>query len=269
MNALAIILVVTVSAATTGSSGSREPEVSEPAEPAVSEPAEPGTEAPGPKQAARSMAAQGEAAFSEGRYDAASEAYRQAYALDPVPIFLFAWARSEQEAGRCEQAIEVYQRFIASGPPAEDVDRANLEVGRCYGELSAAKPEPEPEPEPQVQPQPEPESPPDEPRTVRAPWLRDPWGGALFAAGVAGLGTGLGLYFQATVEERRAQQAATTDEFREASRRATTLSGAGIVGFAVGGALVVGSVIRYAVVARRPRVAIAAGPRSAAVRVRF
>src|SRR5215210_4764777 len=91
---------------------------------------------------ARTEAARGEAAFALGRFEEASAAYARAYALEPVPAFLFARARSEQEAGRCAAAIEVYRAFIDTGPPAPDIDRANLEIGRCYGETRNVEPPP-------------------------------------------------------------------------------------------------------------------------------
>lgn len=236
-------------------------------------------EPPGdPRERARALARRGEASFSAGRYDEASEAYRDAHGLDPVPFFLFAWARSEQEAGRCQEAIELYQRFIATGPPPEDVDRANLEVGRCYGQLSSgasaaeaeSESESEAESEAEVSPEVDPEPTlADDPRRPRAPWLRDPWGGVMLATGVAVISVGTGLYLQAQVDARRAARARTTDEFRSASRRATVLSGGGIAGFSVGSALVVGAVVRYVVVGTRPRVEPVAGLRSVGLRMRF
>lgn len=218
-------------------------------------------------KAAREFAAQGEAEFEQGHYDEASAAYRQAYEHDPVPVFLFAWARSEQEAGRCRGAIEIYQHFIAAGPPAGDVDRAHLEVGRCYRRLEAAAEEAEDSPLAEADPPPEADPP--EPASPRAAWVRDAWGGGLLAAGVVGLATGTGLYLQAHADRRRAERATTTDEFRSASERATRFSAGGIAGFALGSALVVGAVVRYALVARQSRVTVIAGRRSVGVRVRF
>ncbi|MCA9708360.1 MAG: hypothetical protein KDK70_21095, partial [Myxococcales bacterium] len=85
---------------------------------------------------------------------------------------------------------------------------------------------------------------------------------------VTALSVGTGLYLQALADDRRAAKAGTTDEFRTASQRALTLSGAGIAGFTVGSALVVGAVVRYVVVARRrPRSTTAASP--FVLRVRF
>ncbi len=230
------------------------------------------------QQRARALAGEGEAHFVAGRYDEASDAYRRAHALHATPLFLFAWARSEQEAGRCDHAIELYQQFLSTGPPPADTDRANLEVGRCYGQLPQGTEPPvegEPDDTPVVEPEPEDEGEPlprsaEREREPSAPWLRDPWAGAMLATGVTTLAVGAGLYLQARSDDRRARGASTTDEFRAATSRATRFSAGGIVGFSVGGALVAGAVIRYAIVGRRQsRVGVAAGPRSVTFSVRF
>ena len=200
---------------------------------------------------ARDEAARGEALFAEGRFDEASAAYGRAYALDPFPPFLFARARSEQEAGRCADAIDLYREFIATGPPAPDVDRANMEIGRCYPETRTADP-----PAPRVEPSARApaDAPPAEPRTRPRPnprWIHDPVGGGVLGAGLVVLATGLGLFFAGDAAGHKAADAATTDDFRPKIRHARALEGTGIAAMSVGSALLVAAITRFAVVARK------------------
>jgi tetratricopeptide (TPR) repeat protein len=201
-------------------------------------------------QAARTEAARGEALFAEGRFDEASAAYERAYELDPFAPFLFARARSEQEAGRCDSAIELYRQFIATQPPQADVDRANMEIGRCYGETRAADPPPRDAPVPPPIPVKPPADPPAPPRDA---WHKDPAGGALLGVGLVVLATGLGLFLAGDATHQRAAQAETTDAFRKQIGRGRALVGSGIAGISLGSALIVGAIARYAVLARKAR----------------
>jgi tetratricopeptide (TPR) repeat protein len=78
----------------------------------------------------------GMARFAARDWEAAERAFRAAYALDPRPDTLFAQAQATRLAGRCDEAIGLYQRFIAGGPARQQVEAARLSIARC--ETSAA-----------------------------------------------------------------------------------------------------------------------------------
>lgn len=202
--------------------------------------------------AARSEAARGETLFAEQRFEEASAAYERAYALDPFAPFLFARALCEQKAGRCEAAIDLYREFIATEPPQMDVDRANMEIGRCVTETAAAGPLPPPAEEVAIA------QPADRPRPSHPPppsiaWHRDPAGAALLSVGLVALASGLGLFLAGDASGRRADRAQTTDDFRLMVGRARALHGTGIAGISVGSGFIIGAIARYAIVSRKGR----------------
>lgn len=203
---------------------------------------------------AEAEAARGEALFLERRFEEASAAYERAYELKPTPAYLFARARCEQEAHRCAKAIEIYERFKETNPSVSDLDRANMEIGRCHSEVGPAAPRPKPAvvaPAPPIAvdpPLPPPPPPPPPPNAIH-----DPVGGGLLGAGLIVLATGLGLFFAGDATNRRADRAATTDDFRKLTGRARTLEGVGIAGISVGSVLLVAAITRFAIVARRAK----------------
>ncbi|MCA9720603.1 MAG: hypothetical protein KC468_38425, partial [Myxococcales bacterium] len=97
--------------------------------------------------------------YTAGEYEEAIREFRSGYAIDPSPMFLFAWAQAERLTGDCLRAAELYRRFIATDPPEQQVAAAEAHIDSC-SELAAteaaseqeqedaAEPEPEPEPEP-------------------------------------------------------------------------------------------------------------------------
>lgn len=190
-----------------------------------------------------------EEAFRRGDYEETYEQFKQAYAVEPDPAFLFAQGRALQEAGRFQDAIEAFERYLGTGPAPEQARKAYDRIQQCRAALPTT-PQPQPEPPPQPEPAPEPvPAEPEEP--VRpAPWHRDPLGGAL-------LGTGLALFAGGGVlvgvgAQRRMTAEAQRDEggFRQQLRSSNVLQGVGI-GVAVGGGLLItGAVLRYMKVRR-------------------
>lgn len=213
-----------------------------------------------------------------GRYDEAAVAYAEAWVSQPAPDILYDWAQVERLSGHCEQAVELYDRFLAmddGGRPSEQyadlyypedwsrmVGRATEMRERCRVELEdeaasqteAETPEQEPPPEPTVVA-------PDEPAVEPGPsiedeppprsWRRDPAGIALVSTGASLLGAGIGLMVAAEVHDATARDQPSHDEFLQRIDTAATEQLVGIVALGVGGAVAVGGVIRFAVVARR------------------
>ena len=64
------------------------------------------------QEEAAHLAAQGLASSLRGEFEAASGLYRQAFALDPAPEYLYSAARSEHQAGQCQVAIADYATLL-------------------------------------------------------------------------------------------------------------------------------------------------------------
>jgi tetratricopeptide (TPR) repeat protein len=71
------------------------------------------------KPEARALLDAGLGHYAAKDYEAAIAAFRRGYELDARAEFLFAWAQAERLSGDCASAIELYEMFIASGPPPE------------------------------------------------------------------------------------------------------------------------------------------------------
>lgn len=54
-----------------------------------------------------------------------------AYALDPRPEILFAWAQAARLQGDCAAARGLFERFNATGPPEAQVQAAELAMAKC------------------------------------------------------------------------------------------------------------------------------------------
>ena len=203
-----------------------------------------------------------EDAFRAQDYDAARDGFTDAYAKYGTKRLLWALAQSERLSGQCRDAIGHYEELIERDPGQDVAQQAADNIKLCEDKL-ADEPEPPPQPEPQPQPSPPDPGPPrpeakppaDAPPPTDAPriWYRDPWGAVLVAGGVASLALGGGLYGTARADEKRANNASDVDDYATTIERAATFSRAGIALFAVGGALTVAGIIRYAVVASKGR----------------
>lgn len=188
------------------------------------------------------------AAWKEKRWDAAADAFEQAYVLDPRPEYVFAKAQARRFAGDCERAIADYREFIELAPPPAAIEEARGHIASCGGE---AEPAPTPAPAPRVEPTPPPAVDPPPPAPQPRPWFRDPAGHALLWSGVAIAATGGGLLGEGLARRQRAEVADSEEEYRDARRGGETLYLVGIPLLSVGGALVIASIVRFAVVARK------------------
>lgn len=204
-------------------------------------------------------AARAEAHFSAGEYEQAIDALHDAYAHEPDPAFVFAEGSALQELGRYAEAIEVYERFLALAPPKAQAQTAFQRIQACRAALGEREPDPASEPKPpattpEPESQPVAEAAPPEP-TPRAlpprPWHRDVPGGVLLGVGLSLAATGGVLVGIGAARHGSADEAASEGSFRDDLRGSMTMQGVGI-GLAVsGGALLVGSIVRYAIVRRR------------------
>src|SRR5262245_15171362 len=68
-------------------------------------------------------------------FEQAKREYRAAYEAQPRPEFLWAIGQAERVSGRCESAIEAYQRFLATAPNAERSVLAGEHIAYCKKQL--------------------------------------------------------------------------------------------------------------------------------------
>jgi tetratricopeptide (TPR) repeat protein len=183
----------------------------------------------------------------------------QAYEQSKRPDILFGIARIHVDRGNCAKAIDVYRAFLESkpkpGPRSTQV--ATQKIAECQKILATAeppKPEPVPEPAPVPAPVVEPprrEQPPAAPRVVLRPWYTDVVGDVLVIGGLAGLGVGAYLFTAAgsDVDAANAGGAGgvTAAEYIALRDRADRRYMYATIGAGVGGALLIGGILKYAI----------------------
>jgi hypothetical protein len=174
------------------------------------------------------------AAHAKGDFDTASKELEAAYAIDPAPALLYAWAQAKRLGGRCSEALGLYQRFLDTKPTEAQVAATKTGIELCEKELAKAPAPPPPPPSPP-------------PRDDGPPaWYKDPIGGALTVGGAAGLGVGLGFVIASRRSEARARDARFRDDFGELLDEATTRRRIGLISMGVGAALLGGGIYIYA-----------------------
>jgi tetratricopeptide (TPR) repeat protein len=188
------------------------------------------------------------AAWKDRRWPDAADAFARAYELDPRPQYVFARAQALRFAGECELAIVHYREFIALAPPQAAIDEARGHIATCGGQPDegATTSEPTP-PAPRVEPTPTVVAPVVEPPPRRL-WWRDPAGHALGWSGLAIAAVGAGLLGEGLARRERGERANDEQSYRDARQGGKTLLYAGIPLASIGGALVLASVIRFAVI---------------------
>jgi tetratricopeptide (TPR) repeat protein len=203
------------------------------------------------------IVARAESAYLAERWEEASTAFAEAYAIDPNPVYLYARAQAERLAGRCTTALDLYDRYLESRPPDEAAHEARINRARC--EVAVPKNGPPGAPEPDTATAGD--------RTPERPWYRDPIGGAL--VGVGGLSTIVGgsVLGIAIAQDARAIDSSTEGEFVDAKDRARVRHRVGIALISVGAALLVAGAVRWTLVARRrPNRRATLGPAGLGVR---
>ena len=233
---------------------------------------------------AQAKLAEAQAAFEEEDYAAAARAIEAAYLIEPKDALLYPWAQAERQRGNCDAAVELYQRFIESDPGPDFVEAAQQNIDRCEEESAAdedmvvlddeeddfaggavvgaeddtddflgddteedvaEEPLPEPDPAPVAAPT----KTDDEPKAKK--WYADPLGGVLVGVGVVGIGVGAGLLGVASSSAGKVDDEESNEDYLAARDRATGLRNGGVAALSVGGALLLGGIIRYAVVAKK------------------
>ena len=94
-------------------------------QPAVhAQPAQPAQPDKATRQAAKAYVDAGLAAQNRGDHDTAITFYSKAYELVSHPVLLFNIAQAHRLAGRMEQAVDFYQKFLATNPAGPEAQIA-------------------------------------------------------------------------------------------------------------------------------------------------
>jgi hypothetical protein len=115
---------------------------------------------PTPAQQASAVAAAGAKLYAATDYMRAAARFDDAYALDPLPQYLFNAAQSYRLANSCELAADRYAKFLDAAHDAQNVDKVRSDLDDMRA--CAAKEHPAPPPTP-VTPPPPPVTPPPAP----------------------------------------------------------------------------------------------------------
>ncbi len=78
-------------------------------------------------------------------FEAASLEFKAAYAIEPEPFLLYSWGQAERYAGNCDRVIDLFNRYIASGPSEQDAANARERIEECGGTVGTPEAEAEPE----------------------------------------------------------------------------------------------------------------------------
>ena len=199
-------------------------------------------------KAAKAAFDRGVAAYQKGDFEGASEALGQSYKLEPDIETLFAWAQSERQQNKCESAIDLYKKLLATDMPGENKAAVQTKLDECKAIIAAKtgtidKPIDAPTQEPPVEPVREPERALEPRPEGKAPWWKDPIGDTLTIGGVIGLGVGgYFLYSASQAEDKSMEQHAS---FESEQEKAESRGKLGVILTITGGALVVGGIVRY------------------------
>jgi len=210
-------------------------------------------------------------AFDAEDYAAAIPELKSAYALEPNPLLLYAWAQAERFNGNCRRALELYKRYLETGPADKQRQLAEANVVDCEAELGedataagtgdatgdtttdgtdttdgggedtdGGTP-------------PGPPKPPGTDESTTKPWYKDWLAPTLGGAGLAAAGTGGALVALAVRQANESADAVTEMDHLDQADAAKGKNTAGWVLIGVGGALLVGAAVRYALLATGPR----------------
>lgn len=193
--------------------------------------------------------------FDAQQYGKAAEEYQQAYLLDPQPLYLYASAQALRLGGNCTRALRSYNAYLRTNPSELDAQKTQKNIERCEQDIKDHPPVADPTlvPPATVTPPPTtiPSTTPPPPAERPAPsWTSDWAGHALVGGGLIVAVTGVVLYRggRATIDDNIS--APTYGDFvagrgdLDAAKRNQTI---GVSAMAVGGALIVGGIVRYVV----------------------
>jgi tetratricopeptide (TPR) repeat protein len=224
------------------------------------------------QEAARALE-EGQVKYKAEDFAGAIEDFKRGYEIEADPAFLIAWAQAERQRGRCAAAVRLYKKFLATDPSEVAQEFAREGIVRCAEQLAAdevlptemrdedddedddddddGEVVPTPEVEEELEPRPE-------KTRERNVWIRDPLGTSLVAFGVVGTGVGSGLLIASAIQSQRLdrdqdEMNVNYGEFDDRVEGIRNLRIAGGVVVGVGAAVLIGGIVRWAVVGARAK----------------
>jgi tetratricopeptide (TPR) repeat protein len=211
------------------------------------------------------MTAEAQAHFDRGRelykqqdFNAALAEFERGRDLDPNPDFDYALGQVYIKLGDCNHALLEYKAFLGTQPSDDEIAHARKSMALCQSvelppelQLSAAPPKHKHRAVATTD-----DADADIVTTAREPsrhWYADVAGGVLAGAGIAGLATGVAYLVVSERDVSAANSATTVAQLQAAKANADSERTIGAIALGVGGALAVGAVVRYAIVARSHR----------------
>jgi tetratricopeptide (TPR) repeat protein len=194
--------------------------------------------------------ARGRRLYDQGDFVHARDELLAAYQLQPRPELLFALGQVELNLGRFAQAIDYYQRFIATNPAADQIALAQQAIGAARARLAEKPAAPLPPPPPT------PPRPPPQPRWDDADTGLAVLGGAIMLAG-----TGLVIYGH----HRAGDRSGTLSQYNDRLSSAALTEWAGAGCLVAGAAVLGGGLLRWRLHLVDAEVQPIAAPRTAGV----
>jgi hypothetical protein len=193
---------------------------------------------------ARSHFSAGMTAWLAEDYATAQRELEAAYASQSVPLLLYSLGQLARLQGDCERAREHFLAYLATNPPPRAAEDTRANLARCdTGPVATVEPPP-----------PEPVTVDDPPTAVEPPRARvDGLGLGLTIGGAVLAATGAALLGTAFARQRSAEDQASVDDFERGVRGAKAQYWSGVALMSVGGAILIGGVVRLAIAGRKAR----------------
>ena len=196
-------------------------------------------------EAARAHFSTGMDAWGEKDLATAQRELEAAYAIEAEPQLLYALGQLARLRGDCDRARERFTAYLATNPSEKSAKETRVNMERCTpAEPEAAAPPPEPKPPIDTTPPVIDQPPPPKPRP-------DGLGIGLTTAGSVLAVVGVGLFGGSFVERNRAEDEPAADDFERRVKRSTAEYWSGVALMSVGGALLVGGIVRLVLVRKR------------------
>lgn len=193
--------------------------------------AAPATAAPALSAEAQAHFDRGAARYEAGDYAGAAAELRAAYAIDPDPHVLFAWAQAARRGGDCATAAPLYRQLLDE-LPSDETAPVRQALTRCAAILADTPAAPPPAPPPR-----------DE-----RPWYTDGLGDTLLLGGVVSAATGAGFLVAARDWRERADAPGTIYvDARAADQLARRDQTIALAAGGAGVALIAAAIVRYAI----------------------
>jgi tetratricopeptide (TPR) repeat protein len=187
---------------------------------------------------AKAHVAKATQAHKEGRFDDARIELEAAYALAPRPELLYALGQVHAKLGRCGDAAAYFRRFAAA--------QSDPQVAGVIGDAIAACKPAAPPPAAIQEPAPASPAPPATAPPDSAAWYRDKLGDGLVLAGITAVVVGLVEYRSAVSDLDAAETAPTVTRYLQLVGEAHDKRTTAVVLTGVGGLLIAGGIVHYA-----------------------